>query len=132
MFLAAIKRRLAGELHVTAGVGVRGSGGSTQEDSFTSLVGTTNSVFGTGTTRSMGAQAASVTAGPASAPTPGRARHGSHEQEKKLVEAWEKFVRYFNGRHALERIALLEEMKRREVWTLLMKMNEYLLTVRHW
>ena len=133
MFLAAIKRRLAGELHVMAEVRGRGGGGGTQQEVATSLVGTTGSVFGPGASSSVGAQAASVTAGPTGGSAAGGSINGSDEPKKKLVEAWEKFERYFNGRHALERIALLEEMKRREeVWTLLTKMSEYLLTVRHW
>ncbi len=52
--------------------------------------------------------------------------------DKKVGEAWPLFWKYFNGRSALERIALQEEMKRKEVWTLLTAMSEYLLCVRHW
>ncbi|XDG10547.1 hypothetical protein ABKA04_010162 [Annulohypoxylon sp. FPYF3050] len=46
--------------------------------------------------------------------------------------AWPVFWKYFNGRSALERVALHEDMKRRDAWNLLNSMSEYLLTVRHW
>ncbi|KAL7628257.1 Nitrogen permease regulator 3 [Parahypoxylon ruwenzoriense] len=46
--------------------------------------------------------------------------------------AWPVFWKYFNGRCALERVALHEDMKRRDAWTLLAAMSEYLLCVRHW
>ena len=52
--------------------------------------------------------------------------------DRKVGEAWPLFWKYFNGRSALERIALQEEMKRKEVWTLLTAMSEYLLCARHW
>ncbi|KAI2472177.1 nitrogen permease regulator of amino acid transport activity 3-domain-containing protein [Annulohypoxylon bovei var. microspora] len=46
--------------------------------------------------------------------------------------AWPVFWKYFNGRSALERVALHEDMKRRDAWNLLNSMSEYLLCVRHW
>ncbi|KAI0387301.1 nitrogen permease regulator of amino acid transport activity 3-domain-containing protein [Hypomontagnella monticulosa] len=46
--------------------------------------------------------------------------------------AWPVFWKYFNGRCALERVALHEDMKRRDAWNLLTAMSEYLLCVRHW
>ncbi|KAI0828395.1 nitrogen permease regulator of amino acid transport activity 3-domain-containing protein [Hypoxylon sp. FL0890] len=46
--------------------------------------------------------------------------------------AWPVFWKYFNGRCALERVALHEDMKRRDAWNLLNSMSEYLLCVRHW
>ncbi|KAI2622940.1 nitrogen permease regulator of amino acid transport activity 3-domain-containing protein [Hypomontagnella submonticulosa] len=46
--------------------------------------------------------------------------------------AWPVFWKYFNGRCALERVALHEDMKRRDAWNLLNAMSEYLLCVRHW
>ncbi|OTB03058.1 hypothetical protein M426DRAFT_322086 [Hypoxylon sp. CI-4A] len=46
--------------------------------------------------------------------------------------AWPVFWKYFNGRNALERVALHEDMKRRDAWNLLNSMSEYLLSVRHW
>ncbi|KAK0737664.1 nitrogen permease regulator of amino acid transport activity 3-domain-containing protein [Apiosordaria backusii] len=54
------------------------------------------------------------------------------EWEERVANAWPLFLKYFNGRSALERIALQEEMKRKDVWNLLTAMSEYLLTVRHW
>lgn len=40
--------------------------------------------------------------------------------------------KYFDGHTALERIALQEDMKRKEAWTLLTAMSEYLICTRHW
>ncbi|KAI1647790.1 nitrogen permease regulator of amino acid transport activity 3-domain-containing protein [Daldinia loculata] len=45
---------------------------------------------------------------------------------------WPDFWKYFNGRYALERVALHEDLKRRDAWNLLNSMSEYLLCVRHW
>ena len=46
--------------------------------------------------------------------------------------AWYAMCKYFDGRSALERVALQEDMKRKEAWTLLTAMSEYLLCTRHW
>ncbi|KAI1764054.1 nitrogen permease regulator of amino acid transport activity 3-domain-containing protein [Hypoxylon sp. FL1150] len=46
--------------------------------------------------------------------------------------AWPVFWKYLDGRCPLERVALHEDMKRRDAWNLLNSMSEYLLTVRHW
>ncbi|KAI0172006.1 nitrogen permease regulator of amino acid transport activity 3-domain-containing protein [Hypoxylon sp. FL1284] len=46
--------------------------------------------------------------------------------------AWPVFWKYFNGRCPLERVALHEDLKRRDAWNLLNAMSEYLLCVRHW
>jgi hypothetical protein len=62
----------------------------------------------------------------------GRDTRDSKDWEERVTRAWPLFYRYFNGRSALERIALQEEMKRKDVWALLMAMSEYLLCVRHW
>ncbi|KAI9732484.1 MAG: Nitrogen permease regulator 3 [Claussenomyces sp. TS43310] len=43
-----------------------------------------------------------------------------------------KFAKYLNGREALEKIALNEGLKRREVWALLTQFEEFLLTTRRW
>lgn len=56
----------------------------------------------------------------------------SEDWDEKVANHWPVFWKYFNGRSALERIALQEEMKRKEVWNLLTAMSEYLLCVRHW
>ncbi|KAM4059394.1 nitrogen permease regulator of amino acid transport activity 3 domain-containing protein [Hirsutella rhossiliensis] len=53
-------------------------------------------------------------------------------KDNKLRSAWQLTCKYFDGRCALERIALQEDMKRKEVWTLLTGMSEYLLCTRHW
>lgn len=63
--------------------------------------------------------------------------HKSHPEDDdefrdRVADAWPVFCKYFNGHCALERIALQEEKKRREVWNLLIAMNEYLICVRHW
>ncbi|PKS07885.1 hypothetical protein jhhlp_006493 [Lomentospora prolificans] len=57
---------------------------------------------------------------------------GRRFADPKTAAAWQRFWKYFDGRSALERIALQEDMKRKEVWNLLTAMSEYLLCVRHW
>lgn len=52
--------------------------------------------------------------------------------DERVANAWPVLCKYFNGRSALERIALQEDMKRKDVWNLLTGMSEYLLSVRHW
>lgn len=64
--------------------------------------------------------------------TTGKLEPGGKEWAEKVAGCWPVFWKYFNGRCALERIALMEEMKRKEVWNLLTGMSEYLLCVRHW
>ncbi|KIH92719.1 hypothetical protein SPBR_02383 [Sporothrix brasiliensis 5110] len=51
---------------------------------------------------------------------------------ERVAEMWPVFWKHLNGHSALERIALLEDMKRKDVWNLLSSMSEYLLCVRHW
>ncbi|KAK3394565.1 nitrogen permease regulator of amino acid transport activity 3-domain-containing protein [Podospora didyma] len=58
--------------------------------------------------------------------------NNTKEWDDRVANAWPLFWKYFNGRSALERIALQEEMKRKDVWNLLTFMSEYLLCVRHW
>lgn len=53
-------------------------------------------------------------------------------QDERVRNAWQLFCKYFDGRCALERIALQEDMKRKEVWNQLTSMTEYVLTTRHW
>lgn len=53
-------------------------------------------------------------------------------KDEKMTNSWQMLIKYFDGRSAMERIALQEEMKRKEVWNLLTGMSEYLLCVRHW
>lgn len=59
-----------------------------------------------------------------------RLREG--EDGEKIAGAWQRFWKYFDGHSALERVALLEDMKRKETWNLFMAVSEYLLCVRHW
>jgi hypothetical protein len=56
----------------------------------------------------------------------------SGDWDERVANAWPVFCKYLNGRSALERIALQEDMKRKDVWNLLTAMSEYLLCVRHW
>lgn len=53
-------------------------------------------------------------------------------KDDKARSAWQLMCKYFDGRCAFERIALHEEMKRKELWNLLAAMGEYLLCTRHW
>ena len=69
---------------------------------------------------------------PTSARTTPKYRDSTADQDERVADAWPVFCKYFNGRSALERIALQEDMKRKDVWTLLTAMSEYLLCVRHW
>lgn len=57
---------------------------------------------------------------------------GAVDWDERVANSWPVFWKYFNGRCALERIALQEEMKRKEVWNLLTAMSEHLLCTRHW
>jgi nitrogen permease regulator 3-like protein len=57
---------------------------------------------------------------------------GRRFEDPKVRSSWPVFWKYLNGRSALERIALLEDMKRKEAWALLTGMSEYLVCVRHW
>ncbi|KUI53965.1 Nitrogen permease regulator 3 [Cytospora mali] len=43
--------------------------------------------------------------------------------DERVANTWPVFWKYFNGRSALERIALQEEMKRKDVWNLLTAMR---------
>ncbi|KAH6610902.1 hypothetical protein Trco_000922 [Trichoderma cornu-damae] len=52
--------------------------------------------------------------------------------DEKQRSAWQLMCKYFDGRCALERIALQEDMKRKEAWAMLTNMREYLLCTRHW
>ena len=57
---------------------------------------------------------------------------GRRFKDEKVADAWPRFWKYLNGQCPLERIALQEDMKRKEAWMLLTAMSEYLLSVRHW
>lgn len=53
-------------------------------------------------------------------------------RDDRVRQAWASMCRYFDGHCALERVALQEEMKRKEAWMLLTAMSEYLICTRHW
>lgn len=53
-------------------------------------------------------------------------------KDPKIRSAWQNFCKYFDGRSALERIALQEDMKRKDAWSQLTSMTEFLLCTRHW
>lgn len=52
--------------------------------------------------------------------------------DDKVRAGWTQYAKYFDGQSALERIALQEDVKRKEVWNKLLAMSEYLLCARHW
>lgn len=68
----------------------------------------------------------------AAAPGAAAASKDAKGWEARVAETWPLFWKYFNGRSALERIALQEEMKRKDVWNLLTAMSEFFICVRHW
>ncbi|KAH8808403.1 nitrogen permease regulator of amino acid transport activity 3-domain-containing protein [Xylogone sp. PMI_703] len=57
---------------------------------------------------------------------------GKRFTDPKVKEAWGKFVKYFNGKEALENIGLREGMKRKETWGILLQFQEHLLVTKHW
>ncbi|KAH8591622.1 nitrogen permease regulator of amino acid transport activity 3-domain-containing protein [Bisporella sp. PMI_857] len=57
---------------------------------------------------------------------------GKRFEDPKLKEAFFKFLKYFNGMESLEMMPLKEGMKRKEAWSLIQKMDEHILIVRHW
>lgn len=57
---------------------------------------------------------------------------GRRFEDPRLRRAWQSMSKYFDGRSALESIALQEDMKRKEVWVQLTAMTEYLMCTRHW
>lgn len=68
----------------------------------------------------------------AAAPGAAAASKDAKGWEARVAETWPLFWKYFNGRSALERIALQEEMKRKDAWNLLTAMSEFFICVRHW
>lgn len=59
---------------------------------------------------------------------------GSSFTDPELVELWPIMLRYLDGKHALDEIALREGLKRKRVAGVVTKLREQgvLLTVRHW
>ena len=53
-------------------------------------------------------------------------------KDEKTQKAWKKCMKYFDGKEALEGIALREGWKRKEAWGLLVGFEEFLLVCRHW
>jgi hypothetical protein len=53
-------------------------------------------------------------------------------KDEKTQKAWKKCMKYFDGREALEGIALREGWKRKEAWNMLVSFEEFLMVVRHW
>ena len=59
---------------------------------------------------------------------------GSSFADAELTELWPVMLKYFDGKHALDEIALREGLKRKRVAAVLARLREggWLLTVRHW
>lgn len=57
---------------------------------------------------------------------------GRRLPDAKLREGWARLRRYFDGRVALEDVALREGMKRKDMWLLASRFQEHLLVWRHW
>ncbi|KAI1872435.1 hypothetical protein JX265_005315 [Neoarthrinium moseri] len=57
---------------------------------------------------------------------------GRRFKDARVRASWPVFWKYFNGHSALERVCLMEDLKRKEAWALLTAMSEHLITVRHW
>lgn len=53
-------------------------------------------------------------------------------KDEKTRKAFMRFSRHFDGKEALEGVALKEGMKRKEAWNMMMQFEEYLLITRHW
>lgn len=141
LYLSAIQRRLrerarlaaagtvrAGEVPAAAaGPAEKSAGGKTS-----------SSTMGAGVRHKNGTTAPETKPGAAAGPTTATTTSGIPPAgsgvlwDERVAAAWPVFWKYFNGRSALERVALQEEMKRKDVWNLLTAMSEYLLCVRHW
>ncbi|KAF2189425.1 hypothetical protein K469DRAFT_625040 [Zopfia rhizophila CBS 207.26] len=59
---------------------------------------------------------------------------GQSFQDKDLREQWSMILRYFDGKHALDDIAVREGLKRKRVWGLIngIRVGGWLVAVRHW
>ncbi|KAK1774447.1 nitrogen permease regulator of amino acid transport activity 3-domain-containing protein [Copromyces sp. CBS 386.78] len=109
--------------------GSSGANTATGNDSTTIPSASTNSITTAGattTSRPGGLAGARTVSGSATA------QRGSKDWDERVANTWPQFWKYFNGRSALERIALQEDMKRKEAWSLLTAMSEYLFCTRHW
>lgn len=54
------------------------------------------------------------------------------DKDDKVGRAWPGMCRYFDGHTALERVALMQDLKKKEAWSILSGFGEYLTVVRHW
>lgn len=142
LYLDAIARRLSGKGGVGVGIGEEGRKSSGGGDQSRGDGGDASRAEAT-TSADNASKDATADVGnriPSTAGVPGitirpAAKDGvkdGKDLDERVAAAWPRFWKYFNGRSALERVALQEDMKRKEVWTLLTAMSEYLLTVRHW
>jgi hypothetical protein len=57
---------------------------------------------------------------------------GERFKDEKVKRAWPGFTKYLNGHEALEKIGVREGMRRKEAWGLLVMMEEYMLSFKHW
>lgn len=59
---------------------------------------------------------------------------GESFEDEELREMWPLMLRYFDGRHALEGIAVREGLKKKKVGQVLGKLvaGGWLMSVRHW
>ncbi|KAI1000443.1 Nitrogen permease regulator 3 [Podosphaera aphanis] len=57
---------------------------------------------------------------------------GKRFMDPKAKKLWSRFTKYFNGNEALESIALQENMKRKETWSILLNYQEHLLVCCRW
>ena len=144
LFLSAIERRFRGRVGggAAAGAGVDGGGGGSrrERERHVGRERGTSSHVGERREESSGPASASGPAGRgggmgrlgAAHAASGGGIRDTGDWDERVANAWPLLCKYFNGRSALERIALQEDMKRKDVWNLLTAMSEYLLCVRHW
>ncbi|RKF76792.1 Nitrogen permease regulator 3 [Golovinomyces cichoracearum] len=57
---------------------------------------------------------------------------GKRFTEPRAKDYWPRLIKFFNGAEALEGICLHENMKRKEIWDILLNYQEYLLVCRYW
>lgn len=130
LYLSAIGRRLRRRSALLAGGGTTTSSGADLASAPSGLVQPpfsigaaslgNHGVAGIGSTKSGGGGGG------------GEGVTSTADWDERVANMWPVFWKYFNGHCALERIALQEDMKRRDVWALLTAMSEYLLCIRHW
>lgn len=134
LYLAAISRRLGGPpstetqaaetTMVTAATSGTGALGG-------AVVG---SISKTGMMTSAKTAATSTASGSRTAGTANGSRivNGKKVEEEEEKKSFLRWAKYFNGRTSMERIALLEGVKRKEVWGKINSWDEFLNVVRTW